>query len=90
MSRNSVLTMTTKPTLSAHILFQVLELPKLLHDDIAQQHVYLLIGKQDNKQRAQLLPDTAQSRDFLRALPSDVFFWQEDKDAGVLAAAYMH
>ena len=82
--------MTRNPTLSAHILFQVLELPKLLHDDIAQQHVYLLVGKQDNKLRAQLLPDTVQARDFLGALPSDVFFWQEDKDAGVLVAAYMH
>ncbi len=66
---------------------QVIELPKLLHDDVAEQHVYLLIGSQGGKQRAQLLPDTAQSKEFLQSLPTDVFFWQEDRQAGKTPSA---
>ncbi|KAA6420005.1 MAG: ER membrane complex subunit 1-like [Trebouxia sp. A1-2] len=62
---------------------QVLELPQLLHDDVAEQHVYLLIGSQGGSQQAKLLPDTAHSKRFLLSLSTDVFFWQEDKAAGV-------
>ncbi len=61
---------------------QVLELPQLLHDDVAEQHVYLLIGSEGGSQQAKLLPDTAQSKQFLLSLSTDVFFWQEDKAAG--------
>ncbi|DBB10485.1 TPA: hypothetical protein ACH3X3_002026 [Trebouxia sp. C0006] len=63
---------------------QVLELPQLLHDDVAEQHVYLLIGSQGGSQQAKLLPDTPQSKHFLLSLSTDVFFWQEDKTAGSL------
>ena len=49
---------------------QVLELPKLLHSEEAEQHVYLLIGGQASKQ-VQLLPDTAKSRQLLQSLPTE-------------------
>ena len=60
----------------------MLELPKTLHDDIAEQHVFLLIGSQAGKQTAQLLPNDPSSRAFLKSLQTDVFFCQEDRVAG--------
>lgn len=64
-------------------MLQVLELPKTLHDDIAEQHVFLLIGSQAGQQQAQLLPNSPESHAFLRSLPTDVFFWQEERAAGL-------
>ena len=63
---------------------QVLELPETLHDEIAEQHVFLLIGEEEGQQKAQLLPDSPQSHAFLRSLPTDIFFWQEDRAAGTV------
>ena len=64
-------------------MLQVLELPSTLHDDIAEQHVFLLIGTQAGQQHAQLLPDSPESRGFLKSLPTSVFFWQEERATGV-------
>ena len=69
-------------------MLQVLELPKTLHDDIAEQHVFLLIGSQAGQQHAQLLPSSPESQAFLRSLPTDVFFWQEERAAGLRAAKH--
>lgn len=61
---------------------QVLELPKTLHDDTSEQHIFLLIGSQAGQQQAQLLPNSPKSRAFFESLPTDVFFWQEERAAG--------
>lgn len=61
---------------------QVLELPKVLHDEVAEQHVYLLIGGHGSRQQAQLLPDTPQTKQFLRLLSTNVFFWQHQEESG--------
>ena len=67
---------------------QVLELPRTLHDDIAEQHVFLLIGTRSGQQTVQLLPDSPGSQAFLKSLPTDVFFWQEDRATGDTGAIY--
>ena len=66
----------------------MLELPKTLHDDIAEQHVFLLISSQAGQQQAQLLPNSPESQAFLTSLPTDVFFWQEERAAGLQAAQH--
>lgn len=70
-------------------VIQVLELPQLLHDKEAEQHVYLLIGGKGGK-RVQLLPDNVQSKQLLQSLSTDVFFWQEDKPAGTLTGFHIN
>ena len=54
----------------------------MLHDEEAEQHVFLLIGDPGGRYQARLLPDSDGAKAFLRALPTDVFFWQEDRQAG--------
>ncbi|KAL3141461.1 hypothetical protein ABBQ32_005026 [Trebouxia sp. C0010 RCD-2024] len=70
-------------------VFQVLELPKPLHDDTAEQHVFLLIGTRAGQQTVQLLPDSPESQAFLKSLPTDIFFWQEDRTTGTLTGFHV-
>ena len=67
---------------SLSVCVQVLELPKVLHDEVAEQHVYLLIGGQGSQQQAQLLPNTPQTKQFLQSLSTNVFFWQHQEESG--------
>lgn len=67
---------------SCSVIVQVLDLPKVLHDEVAEQHVYLLIGGQGVQQQAQLLPDTPQTKQFLQSLSTNVFFWQHQEESG--------
>ena len=48
---------------------QVIDVPQRLVTGTEQPSVHLL-------------PDTPQSRGFVRALPQDLFFWQADKASG--------
>ena len=60
---------------------QVIDVPLLLVTGSAEQSLYLLVSGTEQPS-VHLLPDTPQSRGFVRALPQDLFFWQADKASG--------
>lgn len=78
-----------KDFLTELLLSQVLELPQALQDDVADQHVFLLIGGKPGAQQVSLLPDSSHSKAFLASLTSDVFFWQADRTTGVLVCSML-
>ena len=60
---------------------QVIDVPQRLVTGTAEQSLYLLVSGTEQPS-VHLLPDTPESRGFVKALPQDLFFWQADKASG--------
>ena len=60
---------------------QVIDVPQRLVTGTAEQTLYLLVSGTEQPS-VHLLPDTPESRGFVKALPQDLFFWQADKASG--------
>ena len=60
---------------------QVIDVPQRLVTGTAEQSLYLLVSGTEQPS-VHLLPDTPESRDFVKTLPQELFFWQADRASG--------
>ena len=60
---------------------QVIDVPQRLVTGTAEQSLYLLVSGTEQPS-VHLLPDTPESRGFVKALPQELFFWQADRASG--------